>query len=74
MRGLELWNAGENAGTDFDDIEGLAARCKFRNCRHDSEPGCAVRAAVGRGDLEAKRLASYVKFSSTLRAGPRYAS
>jgi ribosome biogenesis GTPase len=74
MRGLELWNAGENVGNDFDDIEGLATGCKFRNCRHDSEPGCAVRAAVGRGDLEAKRLASYVKFSSTLRVGPRYAS
>lgn len=71
MRGLELWNAAENAGNDFDDIEGLATGCKFRNCRHDSEPECAVRAAVGRGDLEAKRLASYVKFSSPLRASPR---
>jgi ribosome biogenesis GTPase len=71
MRGLELWNAGENVGNEFDDIEGLAAGCKFRNCRHDSEPGCAVRAAVGRGALEAKRLATYVKFSSQLRVSPR---
>ncbi len=71
MRGLELWNADENVGNDFDDIEGLATRCKFRNCRHDSEPGCAVRAAVGRGDLEAERLASYVNFTSPLRVGPR---
>jgi ribosome biogenesis GTPase len=71
MRGLELWNADENVGRDFDDIEGLATACKFRNCRHDSEPGCAVRAAVGRGDLEAKRLAGYVKFASPLRASPR---
>lgn len=67
MRGLELWNADENVGRDFDDVEGLATACKFRNCRHDSEPGCAVRAAVGRGDLEAKRLASYIKFASALR-------
>ena len=71
MRGVELWNAGENVGNDFDDIEGLATRCKFRNCRHDSEPDCAVRAAVGRGDLEAKRLASYVNFASPLRVSPR---
>jgi ribosome biogenesis GTPase len=74
MRGLELWNAGENVGNDFDDIEGLATRCKFRNCRHDSEPGCAVRAAVARGDIEAKRLASYVKFASPIRVTPRRAS
>jgi ribosome biogenesis GTPase len=47
----------------------LATRCKFRNCWHDSEPGCAVRAAIGRGNLEAKRLASYVKFSRPLRVG-----
>ncbi len=66
MRGLELWNASENVRQDFDDIEGLAAGCKFRNCRHDSEPECAVRAAVGRGVLEAKRLATYVKFTSQL--------
>ena len=61
----------KNSGNDFDDIEGLATGCKFRNCRHDSEPGCAVRAAVSRGDLEAKRLASYAKFSSPLRASSR---
>jgi len=74
MRGLELWSAGANVGNDFDDIEGLAAGCKFRNCRHDSEPGCAVRAAVGRGALEAKHLATYVKFSSQVRVSPRKAS
>ena len=74
MRGLELWNAGENVGNDFDDIEGLAAGCKFRNCRHDSEPGCAVRAAVGRGELEPKRLASYIKFACPVRVSPRKAS
>jgi ribosome biogenesis GTPase len=74
MRGLELWNAGENVGNDFDDIESLATGCKFRNCRHDSEPGCAVRAAVGCGDLEAKRLASYIETAGLLLARPRKAS
>jgi ribosome biogenesis GTPase len=71
LRGLEVWNASENVGSDFDDIEGLANRCKFRNCRHDSEPSCAVRAAIGRGDLEAERLASYVKCTGPVRVGPR---
>jgi ribosome biogenesis GTPase / thiamine phosphate phosphatase len=71
MRGLELWNSGEDVGSDFDDIESLANQCKFRNCRHDTEPGCAVRAAIGRGDLEATRLASYAKFASPARVGTR---
>ena len=61
MRGVELWNTGEDADGNFDDIEALALECKFRNCRHDSEPACAVRAAVGRGELEAERVARYVK-------------
>ncbi len=71
MRGLELWNSSEDAGNDFDDIESLAGECKFRNCRHDTEPGCAVRAAIARGELEATRLASYIKFASPARANVR---
>jgi ribosome biogenesis GTPase len=39
----------------------LATQCRFRDCRHDSEPACAVRAAVERGGLDAVRFASYVK-------------
>lgn len=59
MRGLELWNAQHDAADNFEDIEALAADCKFSNCRHESEPGCAVRAAVKRGDLDQARFASY---------------
>jgi ribosome biogenesis GTPase len=61
LRGLELWNAPAGIETKFDDIETLAAQCKFRDCRHDREPGCAVRAAVERGDLDAERCENYVK-------------
>jgi ribosome biogenesis GTPase len=61
LRGLELWNPSTDSKSDFDDIEALASQCRFRDCRHDSEPGCAVRAAVDRGDLDADRFASYVK-------------
>ena len=48
IRGLELWNAA-SVESHFEDIEALAAQCRFRDCRHESEPGCAVRAAVERG-------------------------
>jgi len=60
MRSLEVWNTPAEAAGGFEDIEALATRCKFRNCRHDSEPACAVRAAVERGDLDAGRAAAYL--------------
>ena len=46
VRGLALWDADEGMRTAFSDIDALAAQCKFRDCKHESEPGCAVRAAV----------------------------
>ena len=61
MRGLETWNATEPVVANFDDIDMLAAQCRFRNCRHLTEPGCAVRAAVAQGGLDAARLAAYTK-------------
>jgi len=71
MRGVELWNAGQDADGNFEDIETLALACKFRNCRHDSEPACAVRAAVGRGELEAERVARYVRLARPAQLGAR---
>ncbi len=50
----------------FEDIELLAANCRFRDCRHENEPGCAVLAAVESGDLDAGRLESYRKISKEL--------
>jgi ribosome biogenesis GTPase len=47
----------------FADITELAEGCRFRDCRHESEPGCAVRAAVAAGDLDADRFASYTKLA-----------
>jgi len=61
LRGLETWDATEASEGAFDDIEGLALQCRFRNCRHDTEPVCAVRSAVARGDLHAARLSDYIK-------------
>jgi ribosome biogenesis GTPase len=61
LRGLETWDATEAPEGAFHDIEGLALQCRFRNCRHDTEPDCAVRSAVARGDLHAARLSDYIK-------------
>ena len=61
MRELQLWDSGETMSGTFVDIEALAARCRFRDCRHRQEPGCGVRAAIGAGEVPAGRLESYHK-------------
>ena len=65
MRGLELWEPSKRVEINFDDIEALASQCRFRNCRHESEPGCAVRAALASGTLDAERFASFAKRART---------
>jgi ribosome biogenesis GTPase len=61
MRELQLWGAEEGADEVFDDIEKLAEECRFRDCRHDREPGCAVLKAVEEGTLDPARLESHRK-------------
>lgn len=61
MRELQLWDAASGIERVFGDIAELAARCKFRDCKHHSEPGCAVRAAIESDAMGAERLASYHK-------------
>ena len=56
IRELQLWAADDGLGRAFDEIDDLAAGCRFRDCRHRDEPGCAVRAAVEDGTLAAERL------------------
>jgi ribosome biogenesis GTPase len=59
MRELQLWEGDGALGDAFDDIATVAPGCYFRDCRHDTEPRCAVKAAVERGELPADRLSSY---------------
>jgi ribosome biogenesis GTPase / thiamine phosphate phosphatase len=59
MRELQLWDADEGLGHAFGDVEQWAGDCRFRDCSHRGEPGCAVTAAVERGDLSTDRLDSY---------------
>jgi len=63
-----LIDADEGLSTVFDDIELLAQQCRFSDCRHDSEPGCAIRGALDEGRLDAERWAHFQKLSSELAA------
>lgn len=71
MRELQIWEVEEGLEKVFGEIEELAARCRFRDCRHQGEPGCAVRAAVDDGDLSAGRLDSYQKLQAESEAAAR---
>lgn len=59
VRGLGLWDADQGLGKAFSDVEQVAASCRFRDCKHVDEPGCAVLAAVDEGTLAASRVDSY---------------
>ena len=61
MRELQLWDSGGTGSGAFTDIESLAGACRFRDCRHRQEPGCAVLAAVAAGSVSAGRLEGYQK-------------
>ncbi|MFE9610086.1 ribosome small subunit-dependent GTPase A [Streptomyces sp. NPDC006012] len=61
LRGVGLWDAETGVGQVFAEIEELARECRFHDCAHDTEPGCAVTAAVGTGRLPVRRLESYRK-------------
>ncbi len=61
MRELQLWLAEDSIDETFTDIETLAQQCRFRDCQHQSEPGCAIQAALVTGELSANRLGNYQK-------------
>jgi ribosome biogenesis GTPase / thiamine phosphate phosphatase len=56
LRELHLWDAAEGVAHTFEDIEELSKACRFRDCTHSGEPGCAVQTAIAAGKLEAARL------------------
>lgn len=66
LREIALWITDSGLGQTFADVEELAAGCRFQDCAHDSEPGCAVKAAVESGRLEADRVQSYHKLRKEL--------
>jgi ribosome biogenesis GTPase / thiamine phosphate phosphatase len=69
MRELQLWEcAGEGLAAVFPEIVALAGGCRFRDCRHEAEPECAVRAALDTHELPAGRFASFLKLRAELDA------
>lgn len=66
LREIQLWIGEEDLDAAFPDVEAFAALCRFRDCGHEGEPGCAVRAAVESGALEAERLAAWRKLRKEL--------
>lgn len=77
MRELGMWEVSERLGEVFADVEKYIGNCKFCDCRHETEPGCAVKAAIESGELSLERWESYLKikheakFAADKRAFPR---
>lgn len=60
MRELQLWGGTEGISEAFEDIESLAAQCRFSDCMHKKEPGCAIKQAIADGIIDEKRYKSYL--------------
>lgn len=77
MREFGMWDVTEGLGGAFTDVERFLGQCRFSDCRHETEPGCAIREAIERGDLSKERWESYRKlkeeavFSDDKSAGRR---
>jgi ribosome biogenesis GTPase len=67
MREIQLWTDEESLDDTFSDIHEQAAGCRFRDCTHQSEPGCAVRDALSTGALDSERFNNYLKLQKELR-------
>jgi len=66
MRELGMWDSSGGVSTAFEDVEDLAAQCKFSDCQHGNEPGCAIQAAIASGDLPEERWEAYRKLRAEL--------
>ena len=64
----------EDVAENFSDIEALAEQCRFRDCRHQKEPGCAVRAAIEAGKLDPQRFANFLKLSDEVASAANKAA
>jgi ribosome biogenesis GTPase len=67
MRTISLWGEEEGLETTFEDIVALAQQCRFRDCKHGTEPGCAINQALEDGTLDKKRYENYLKLQQELK-------
>ena len=70
VRELGLWDADQGLADTFAEVLDLADRCRYRDCRHENEPGCAVRAAIRAGELDESRLVGYHRLLEELAGQP----
>ena len=68
MRELQLWDPDQALDATFDDIDALAPECRFRDCQHRAEPGCAVQRAVAAGQVKKQRLENFHKLQDEKEA------
>ena len=61
MREIQMWTDEKTLRESFSDVEALTAQCKYHDCKHGSDKGCAIRAAVESGELEVERLESFLR-------------
>ncbi len=66
LREIQLWSDQDALNETFDDIEGLAEQCRFKNCSHNAEPGCAVQQALESGSLDPGRYNNFLKMQKEL--------
>lgn len=67
MREFQPWKGEKDTGNAFEDIESFAEKCRFKNCSHESEPGCAVKEALENGDLDSGRYKNYMQMKREAR-------
>ena len=67
MRELGMWDVSSGLGEAFTDVEVYLGKCKFNDCRHITEPGCAIKAAIQSGELSQKRWDSYCNLKNEAR-------
>ncbi|HMQ69386.1 MAG TPA: ribosome small subunit-dependent GTPase A [Ignavibacteria bacterium] len=67
MREIQIWEGSEGLSDSFKDVEDYFTECRFSDCKHDTEPGCAVKKAIENGELEEERFNNYVKLQKEIK-------
>ena len=67
MRSLGMWDVSTGLGEAFGDVEQYLGKCRFADCRHETEPGCAIKEAIENGSLPEARWESYCKLKKEAR-------
>jgi ribosome biogenesis GTPase / thiamine phosphate phosphatase len=66
MREIQMWAGEDDLENTFEDIAVLAEQCRFKDCKHQAEPGCAVKKAIDKGELDIKRFEYYIKLQKEI--------